>query len=74
VASLEASGVLAGLNFIAVACDHTNHAMEVASLEASGVLAGLKLAEQFGAHSLLVEPGSMEVVEAVQLRIEVLMQ
>jgi hypothetical protein len=66
--------VLPGLNFIVVACDHTNHAIEVASLEASGVLAGLKLAEQFGAHSLLVEPGSIEVVEVVQPRIEVLMQ
>jgi ribonuclease HI len=51
-----------GGNFIADACDH---AMEVAAMEASALLLDTKLAEQFGAQSLMVESDSMEVVGAV---------
>jgi hypothetical protein len=39
--------------------------MEVAAMDTTTLLAGLKLAEQFGANSLMVETDSMEVVEAV---------
>jgi predicted regulator of Ras-like GTPase activity (Roadblock/LC7/MglB family) len=54
-----------GENFIAAACDHTDYAMEVAAMDTTTLLAGLKLAEQFGANSLMVETYSMEVVEVI---------
>jgi hypothetical protein len=52
-------------NFMAAACDFTDHAVDAASMEASALLAGLKLAEQFGAQSLVVESDCLEVVQAV---------
>jgi ribonuclease HI len=55
-----------GGNFIAACCDYTDYAIDAAAMEALALFAGLQLAEQFGAHSLLVESDSMEVVEAVE--------
>jgi ribonuclease HI len=52
-------------NFLAAASDHMDYAMEVAAMEAMTLLAALKLAEQFGANSLMVETYSMEVVEVI---------
>jgi hypothetical protein len=54
-----------GGNFVVACYDFTDHAIDVMDMEAAALLAGLKLAEQFGAQSLLVESDSMEVVNVV---------
>jgi hypothetical protein len=55
----------AGGNFIAPSCEFTDYTIDAAAMEASALLAGLKLAEQFGARSLVVESDSMEIVQVV---------
>jgi ribonuclease HI len=63
--SRGASGAIirdTGGNFV-VAC--SDHAIDVMDMEEASLLAGLKLAEQFGAQSLLVESDSMELLNVV---------